>query len=108
MVEKKIERHQLQSDIGILALKSEMKHLWNEVKELSQKKENIQSYVNNFIQKIEKTKFDVNNEQNLLKNENIALMKQLQNIKQTDMQVIFHQCMVDEKYNNKFKNIQES
>jgi len=89
MIEKKIERHLLQSDIGILALKSEMKHLWNEVKELTYRKENIQSYISDFIQTIEKSKLEVNNEQNLLKNENNELMKQLQNIKQNDMQVTF-------------------
>jgi len=89
MIEKKIERHQNQSDIGILALKSELKHLWNEVKQLTYRKENIQSYVTNFIHTIEKSKLEVNDEQNLLKNENNALMKQLQNIKQNDMQVTF-------------------
>ena len=86
-LEKKIERHQLQSDVGILALKSEMKQLWNEVKELSKHKEDIKNHVDNFIQSSEKTNCNVNNECNELKSENNVLIKQLQNFKQNDLQV---------------------
>lgn len=86
-LEKKIERHQFQNDIGILALKSEMKQLWNEIKELSKNKEDIQSHIDDFIHTTKMSNSNVNNECNLLKSENNVLMKQLQNLKQNDLQV---------------------
>ena len=91
ILEKKVERHQLQSDIGILALKSEMKQLWNEVKELSKNKDDIQGYITNLIHT---TKMSNSNECNVLKSENNVLMKQLQNFKESDLQVSFDKCML--------------
>jgi hypothetical protein len=88
-LEKKIERHQFQNDIGILALKSEMKQLWNEIKELSKNKEDIQSHIDDFIHTTKMSNSNVNNECNLLKSENKVLIKQLQNLKQNDLQVNF-------------------
>lgn len=87
MVEKRFERHQLESDIGILALKSEMKHLWNEVKDLSQKNVNIHTHIKDFIHTIEKSRDNVTIEQIVLKNETNATIKELQINKQNDMEV---------------------
>lgn len=87
MLEKKFEKHQLQNDIGILAIKSEIKNLWNEIRDLSKSKLDIQNHPENFDSATKTSKITVDNDQNVLSNENIVLIKEFLNFKQNDMKV---------------------
>lgn len=87
MLEKKFEKHQLQNDIGILAIKSEIKNLWNEIRDLSKSKLDIQNHPENFDSATKTSKITVDNDQNVLSNENIVLIKEFLNFKQNDMKI---------------------